>query len=135
MGLTKFKMLVRLLPVCKILVISHPIPKTSQPAYFPPYGITPWEGKEDQSLAVILNPTHLVSVTPVGVRLNVSWSINDLTDYDIYTVDLATGLLQFSGHAYMQPDGELWSAPDSNIFEPGTIIFVPSTPEESDPSG
>lgn len=98
-----------------------------QPSNFPPYGISPWEGLEDQSLGMVLNPTHLVSVTPIGVRLNVSWSIGDLTNYDIYTVDLATGLLQFSGHAYMQPDGELWSAPDSTIFEPGTIIFVPST--------
>ena len=103
-----------------------------QPNNFPPYGSTPWEGNEAQSLAVILNPTHLASVTPIGVRLNVSWSIDDQTDYDIYTVDLATGLLQFSGHAYMQPDGELWSAPDSSIFEPGTIIFVPSTPEDSE---
>jgi hypothetical protein len=52
-------------------------------------------------------------------------------DYDIYTVNLSTGLLQESGHAHMRPGGELWSAPDSLIFEPGTIIFVPSDePEE-----
>ena len=103
-----------------------------QPDNFPPYGSTPWEGKESETLAMVLNPSHLVSVTPIGVRLNVSWTVEDLTDYDIYTVDLATGLLQFSGHAYMQPDGELWSAPDSTIFEPGTIIFVPASPEESE---
>ena len=106
-----------------------------QPAKFPPFGSTPWEGKEEHSLGIILNPTSLVSVTPIGVRLSVSWATEDLTDYDIYTVNLATGELQFSGHAYMQPDGELWSAPDSMIFEPGTIIFVPSSLEDTADEG
>jgi hypothetical protein len=98
----------------------------------PPYATTPWEGKEDQTLGVILNPTHLVSLTPVGVRLSVSWQVSEEMDYDIYTVDLATGMLQASGRAHMQPSGELWSAPDSTIFEPATMIFVPATSENED---
>ena len=92
----------------------------------PPYASAPWEGKEDQTLGVILNPTHLVSLTPIGVRLSVSWPVSEEMDYDIYTVDLSTGMLQASGRAHMQPTGELWSAPDSTIFEPSTMIFVPS---------
>lgn len=98
----------------------------------PPYASAPWEGKEDQTLGLILNPTHLVSLTPIGVRLSVSWQVSQEMDYDIYTVDLATGMLQASGRAHMQPSGELWSAPDSTIFEPGTMIFVPSDNDDQD---
>ena len=118
--------------------LSYPDEETSlqvsviQPNKFPPYASTPWEGKESQTLGLILNPTRLVSLTPIGIRLNVSWQVEEDLDYDIYTVNLSTGLLQESGRAHMQPDGELWSAPDSLIFEPGTIIFVPSDESEEE---
>lgn len=96
-------------------------------ANLPPFDWAPWEGREDETFAFVVNPVG-VTVTPHARVRVLGTEPGPCTTFRLWTVKAKTGALSYAGLMTTETrDGEtlLVSSPDAEIGEFTTLILSP----------
>lgn len=90
-----------------------------------PYDIAPWEGKEDDSMAFLVNPFPLTAAESVGLTVKgVGAPANSL--YRLYAANATTGELEEAGVLAADASGDLVLQPGGSLTQLTTLVVVPN---------
>ena len=94
----------------------------------PPYDWSPWAGREEETLAFVINPVGVTSSAGVRVRV-IAPDLAPCTHYHLWSIDSKTGRVRYSGNASVEErEGQpvLVSSAGALIEELTTLIFSPA---------
>lgn len=90
-----------------------------------PYDIEPWDGKEDEAMAFLVNPFPLTASESVGLTVKgVGAPANAL--YRLYAANATTGELEEAGVLAADTSGDLVLQPGGSLTQLTTLVIVPN---------